>query len=83
MGECKDGEGRKKNKKKWTRTPRSFSSSLLCLISLTERVVVKQLLDQVDVRHEHAAAAVPGEAERVEGVPGEREERRGWGGVER
>ena len=35
-------------------------------VGALERVVVEQLLDEVDVRHEHAAAAVAREAERVE-----------------
>ena len=38
------------------------------LISALERVVVEQLVDQVDVREQHAAAAVALEAERVERV---------------
>ena len=33
-----------------------------------ERIVVEQLLDEVDVAHEHAAAAVAGEIQGVEGV---------------
>ena len=36
------------------------------LISALERVVVEQLVDQVDVREQHAAAAVALEAERVD-----------------
>ena len=46
--------------------PRSVrrGASVLAL----ERVVVEQLLDEVDVAHEHAAAAVAGEGQRVEGV---------------
>ena len=46
--------------------PRSVrcGASVLAL----ERVVVEQLLDEVDVAHEHAAAAVAGEVQRVEGV---------------
>jgi hypothetical protein len=33
-----------------------------------ERVVVEEFLDEVDVRHEHAPAAVPLQVERVQGV---------------
>lgn len=38
------------------------------LIRALQRVVVEQLLDEIDVAHEHAAAAVPVKIQRVQSV---------------
>merc|ERR1740130_1515777 len=41
---------------------------LLLLSAALERVVIQQLLDEVDVREQHSSAAVPAKPEGIEGV---------------
>ena len=36
-----------------------------------KRVVVKELLNEVHVRHEHSPAAIPLEIQRIKGIAGE------------
>lgn len=68
MSQARERERQRERHEEEVGGRRKKRGSRLALASLTKRVVVEQLLDQVDVRHEHAAAAVPGQAQGVEGV---------------
>ena len=46
----------------------SYVSRRPSLILAFKSVVVEEFLDEIDVRHEHAPAAVPLQIERVQGV---------------
>ena len=50
-------------------TTRSFAPVLCGFCFIGAGNVLEELLDQVDVGEDHAAAAVAGETELVEGIP--------------